>query len=71
MRDGASPRDSDVPAAEAACGGVIGNGDVPGPVGVLAPHLGPSGVLEEVREVNVGGCVEVARDGVAVVGHAE
>jgi len=50
---------------------VVRNGDVAGPVGVLAPHLGPARVLEEVGEVDVGRCVEVARDGVAHAGHFE
>jgi len=50
---------------------VVRNGDVPRPVGVLAPHLGPARVLEEVGEVDVGRCIEVARDGVADEGHFE
>lgn len=38
---------------------------------MLAPHLRPARVLEEVGEVDVSRCVEVARDGVADAGHFE
>jgi len=47
------------------------DGDVAHPVGVRAPDGGEVGLLEEVGEVDVGGGVEVACDGVACVGNVE
>lgn len=47
------------------------DGDVAHPVGVRAPDGGDVGLLEEVGEVDVGGGVEVAGDGVAGVGNVE
>lgn len=66
--DGAPPGDGDVPAAETRGGLVVGNGDVADPVGVLAPHLGPPRLLEEIGQVDVGGGEEVAGDFIPMVG---
>lgn len=70
--DGAPPCDDDVAAPKAAYLLLVGgDGDVAHPVGVLAPDAAHAGLLEEVGEVDVGGGVEVSREGVAAVRHAQ
>lgn len=69
IRHRSTPCNGDVPTSNSLACGVVRNGDVPCPVSVLAPHLRPPRLLEEVREVDVCGGVEVARDGIAVVVH--
>lgn len=67
-----APCNEDVSATEVFDVVFVGDdGDVAHPVGVGAPDGGEGGVLEEVGEVDVGGGVEVAGDGVAGVGHVE